>query len=290
MTNFTSGQVGDAAGQVHRSTVLEIGMRAGIVAFGVVHLLIAWIALQLAWTTENRTANTRGALHSLAAQPFGGVLLWVTAIGLVGLAIWQALEAVIGRSQRRGFARIRRRLTCAGRAVACTFLAVLAFGMASGSGGGSGGSGAKGGSGGGGGGSSKDTMTAHVLNMTGGQLLVTLLGLAIVGIAIFEIAYGVRKSFKDDLDHRALTGPHGQAVVRLAQAGYIAKGVAIGIVGILFAWAAITYEPKKAGGLDSALNTLLDQPYGAWLLSAVALGIAAFGVYCFAWARWPKTA
>lgn len=277
MTNFTSGQVGDAAGQVHRSTLLEIGMRAGIVAFGVVHLLVAWIALQLAWTTENRKANTRGALHSLAAQPFGGVLLWVTAIGLVGLAIWQALEAVIGRSQRRGFARIRRRLTCAGRAVACTSLAVLAFGMASGSGGGSSGS-------------SKDTMTARVLNMTGGQALVTLLGLAIVGIGIFEIAYGVRKSFKDDLDPRATTGPHGQAVVRLAQAGYIAKGIAIGIVGILFAWAAITYEPKKAGGLDSALNTLLDQPYGAWLLSAVALGIAAFGVYCFAWARWPKTA
>ena len=102
MTNFTSGQVGDAAGQVHRSTVLEIGMRAGIVAFGVVHLLIAWIALQLAWTTENRNANTRGALHSLAAQPFGGVLLWVTAIGLVGLAIWQALEAVIGAANVEG--------------------------------------------------------------------------------------------------------------------------------------------------------------------------------------------
>ena len=27
--------------------------------------------------------------------------------------------------------------------------------------------------------------------------------------------------------------------------------------------------------------------FGAWLLTAVALGIAAFGVYCIAWARWP---
>jgi hypothetical protein len=277
MAKFTTGPVGDLADQLHRSKLLEVGMRVGVVAFGVVHLLIAWIALQLAWATDKRSANTRGALHSLAAQPFGGVLLWLTAIGLVGLAIWQFLEAAIGRSNRRGFERIRRRLTCLGRAVVCTALAVLAFGMASGSGGGSNGS-------------SKDTMTARVLNMTGGQVLVTLLGLAIVGIGIFEIAYGVRKSFKDDLDRRATTGPHGQAVLRLGQAGYIAKGIAIGIVGILFAWAAITYEPKKVGGLDAALNTLLDQPYGAWLLSAVALGIGAFGLYCFAWARWPKTA
>jgi hypothetical protein len=100
----------------------------------------------------------------------------------------------------------------------------------------------------------------------------------------------VRKSFKDDLDGRALRGPHGTAVLRLGQAGYIAKGIAVGIVGALFVWAAISYEPKEVGGLDSALKTLLDQPYGAWLLSAVALGLGAFGVFCFAWARWPKSA
>ena len=287
MARLTTGQLGDAAQQLHRSTALELVMRVGIVAFGLVHLLIAWIALDLAWTTDKRSANSRGALHSLAAQPFGGVLLWVTAIALVGLAIWQLLEAVVGRSPRRGFSRVRRRLTCLGRACVCGVLAVLAFGMAANSGGGGG----KGGGGGGSGaGSSKDTMTAHVLNMTGGQTLVTLIGLGIVAVGIFEFAYGVRKSFRDDLDPRALSGIHGTAVERLGQAGYMAKGIAVGIVGGLFVWAAVTYDPNKAGGLDSALKTLLDQPFGAWLLSAVALGLAAFGVFCAAWARWPKTA
>ena len=289
MAKLTTGQVGEAAEQLHRSTPLETVMRVGIVAFGLVHLLIAWIALDLAWTTDQRSANSRGALHSLAAQPFGGVLLWVTAIALVGLAIWQLLEAGVGRTQHRGFAKVRRRLTCLGRACVCAVLAVLAFGMAANPGGGGGKGGGRG-SGGGGGGSSKDTMTAHVLNMTGGQFLVTLIGLAIVGVGIFECAYGVRKSFRDDLDPRALRGVHGTVVERLGQAGYIAKGIAVGIVGGLFVWAAITYDPNKAGGLDTALKTLLDQPYGAWLLSAVALGLAAFGVFCAAWARWPKTA
>jgi hypothetical protein len=288
MARLTTGQVGDTAEQLHRSQPLELVMRVGIVAFGLVHLLIAWIALEVAWTTENRSANSRGALHSLAAQPFGGVLLWVTAIALVGMAIWQFLEAAIGRTHHRGFARVKRRLTCVARGCVCAVLAILAFGMAANSGGG----GSKGGGGGGsgGGGSSKETMTAQVLNMTGGQLLVTLIGLAIVGAGIFEFVYGIRKSFRDDLDPRALSGVHGTAVERLGQAGYIAKGIAVGIVGALFVWAAITYDPNKAGGLDSALKTLLDQPYGTWLLSAVALGLAAFGVFCAAWARWPKTA
>jgi hypothetical protein len=53
----------------------------------------------------------------------------------------------------------------------------------------------------------------------------------------------------------------------------------------LFIWAGVTFDPKKAGGLDVALHTLLQQSYGQWLLAAVALGIACFGAYCFAWAR-----
>lgn len=77
-------------------------------------------------------------------------------------------------------------------------------------------------------------------------------------------------------------------IVRLGQAGYVAKGVSLGIVGGLSVLAAWTYDPQKAGGLDTALQTLLDQPLGPYLLTLVALGIAAFGAYCFAWARYPR--
>ena len=75
------------------------------------------------------------------------------------------------------------------------------------------------------------------------------------------------------------------ATVTLGRAGYIAKGIALGIVGVLFGWAAISYDPEKAGGLDTALRTLREQPGGPLLLTAVALGIACFGVYCFVWSR-----
>jgi len=76
--------------------------------------------------------------------------------------------------------------------------------------------------------------------------------------------------------------------LRLGQAGYSAKGVAFGIVGVLVIIAAVTYDPDKSRGLDAALTTLAGQPYGRWLLSALALGIGCYGLYCFVWARYPR--
>ena len=84
----------------------------------------------------------------------------------------------------------------------------------------------------------------------------------------------------EDLDHAV-----SQIVRRLGTVGYCAKGVALSIIGGLFGYAALTYDPKKAGGLDTALGTLRGQPFGTVLLLVMALGIASFGVYCFIWAR-----
>ena len=77
-------------------------------------------------------------------------------------------------------------------------------------------------------------------------------------------------------------------VTRLGQVGYPGKGVALGVVGGLFVWAAITFDPEKASGLDGALRTILDAPFGQFLLTLVALGIAAFGAYLLVRARYPE--
>ena len=71
-------------------------------------------------------------------------------------------------------------------------------------------------------------------------------------------------------------------------AGYTAKGVAYAIAGLLIVVAAVNYDPEKARGLDAALRTLRDQSYGPILLALMALGIAAFGVYCFFQSRYRK--
>jgi hypothetical protein len=74
-------------------------------------------------------------------------------------------------------------------------------------------------------------------------------------------------------------------VRRVGVFGYVAKGVTFGIIGVLIGFAAINHDPKQAGGLDAALKTLSDQPFGTVALILVAVGLAAYGVYCFAAAK-----
>ena len=262
-----------AAQQVRNSKALEVGVRVGLVSYGVVHLLIAWIALQVAWTHEQSQANSSGALRQLASGSIGNVLLWVAALGLVALVIWQVGESIWGYTYEDGAKRLAHRLASAGRAVVYAALAFSAFNIVGGS--------SKGGA-------STDSVTADLMKMSGGQLMVGLIGAGIAAVGVGLIARGITTAFTHHLQPTATAGESGTVVVRLGQAGYVAKGVALTIVGGLFIWAAWTYDPQKAGGLDVALTTLLDQPFGAWLLTLVALGIAAFGAYCFAWARHPR--
>ena len=66
------------------------------------------------------------------------------------------------------------------------------------------------------------------------------------------------------------------------------KGVALVLVGAMVAWAAATFDPARATGLDGALRTILGAPFGKVLLTLVAIGIAAFGAYCLVRARYPE--
>jgi sterol desaturase/sphingolipid hydroxylase (fatty acid hydroxylase superfamily) len=258
------------AKQVENSEWLERAVRIGLASYGVVHLLIAWLALQLAFGDSSGAANQRGAMRQLAQQSFGKPLLWVIALGFVALAIWQAFDAVWGHRKHDGAKRTFKRVGSAGKVVLYLVLAYTAVKTAVGSSSSS---------------SSKDGMTATVMSWPLGQVIVGLGGLAIVAVGGYLVSRAVRKSFENDLQPQATSGATGTTVVRLGQIGYTAKGVALAIVGLLFIWAAVTYDPEKAGGLDAALHRLVAQPFGPWLLAVVAVGIGCFGVFCFFWAK-----
>ncbi len=129
-------------------------------------------------------------------------------------------------------------------------------------------------------GQSEETLSARLMSVPFGRILLAIVGLVVISVGISQIVKGVKRKFTDDLD-----GGVGEATLKLGIAGYCAKGVSLTIVGLLFGWAALSYDPKKAGGMDAALSTLRAQPFGTVLLTVMALGIAAFGLYCFAWAR-----
>ena len=79
------------------------------------------------------------------------------------------------------------------------------------------------------------------------------------------------------------------AVVRLGQAGYVARGVVVVGIGIAALDAAITYNAARAEGVDGALRSFAQTAFGPWLLILIALGLIAFGILSFLEAKWRRT-
>jgi len=259
-----------SAEEVQDSKTLDVGMRVGLVAYGAVHLLFAGIALKLAFQGSSQSSS--GALDELANNPAGVAVLWLAAAGLLLLALWQGLEAAAGYGWRKD-GRTRKRLESGFRVVVYLAMAWLAISTAAGIGGGS----------------SQTSLTAELMKVTLGRWLVAVVGVGIIAVAVAKAVKGLRARFTEDLDDQATSGDSGRALVRLGQVGYVAKGFGLGAVGGLFVWAAWSYDPKKAGGLDAALRTVLDQPFGPAVVAAAGVGLAAFGLYCFGWARHPAS-
>ncbi|WP_338068878.1 DUF1206 domain-containing protein [Kribbella speibonae] len=124
------------------------------------------------------------------------------------------------------------------------------------------------------------TMSARLMEHGAGRVLLVAVGIAIVALGCYHVYKGITKKFLEDL-----VGGVSDLTILLGRIGYVAKGIAFAVVGVLVGWAAIDYDPQKAGGLDSALHTIKEQPFGSVLLTVLAAGIAAFGGYCFIWSR-----
>jgi Domain of Unknown Function (DUF1206) len=248
--------------------------RVGLVAYGVVHLLVAYLAVRVA-LGGGAKADKTGALQTIAGQPAGRFFLWVLTVGLVALTVWQLAEAGWGHQYRRPQGRrTLQRLVSLGEAAVAGALAYSSFKVASGQPGKSKGE--------------KTAFVDKVFDWPAGELLVAAAGLGVVAIALYLVHRGLNRRFLEDLD-LAGAEPHARdAAVRLGQVGWAALGVAYGIIGLLLVYAAVSYDPAKATGMDTALKTLAGQPYGVFLLLAVAAGLACFGAYCLFDARYRR--
>lgn len=274
-----AGSAMRGARQAGESDGLEHLARVGLIAFGVVHLLVAWLAVQLAWGGGGESADQSGAMRTLAESPLGTPLLWVIAVGLIALAVWQAAEVLRWRSGWSGSGKARTKaLRKSGNALvkAAVYitLAVLAIGFATGSGKSSS--------------QQQQETTAGVFGWPGGQFLVGAAGLVLIGVGGWHIRKGINKHFLKQIDTSDASPSAVRLVTRLGQVGFPGKGIALALVGGLLVYAAITFDPSKAQGLDGALHTILEAPFGQILLTLVAIGIAAFGAFCLVRARYPE--
>jgi uncharacterized protein DUF1206 len=253
----------DAPGQV----VDGLG-RIGLVGYGLVHLVVAWLALHVAFGVPDAPPDAVGAVGTIARTPGGVFALLVAVIGLLAFALWQLTAAAIGFRWVHGNERLRKRVGAVMKSIAVSALAGIVIDYLAGVG------------------SARATsvqqLAGHVLELPAGRVLLGLVAVVLVGIACAMTYTGVRRTFMGDLDVKALAPGVRNAIEVAGAAGHLARALAIAVVGGLAGAAALFADPAWAGGLDTALRALGSTLPGTWLLVVVAAGFAAFGVFCVA--------
>lgn len=248
--------------------------RFGLAVRGFVYLVIGWLAVQIALGRRTHEANQRGALVTLASHPFGQVLLWILGFGFGAYALWRLSEAAFGTAAEGR--KAGPRLQSLVRGIVYASFAVTTFSFIAGT-------------------SNQtqsrqqETTTAKLMKHGYGRWLVGIVGVIVIVVGIGMIIEGLRKKFEKQLRMNDLHGATRTVVVRLGMVGTTARGIVFAVAGALLVQAAVRYEPAKSTGLDGALRTLADRPYGPWLLGVIALGLLAFGVYGLTTARYAKT-
>jgi hypothetical protein len=270
----TVSEAGATARRLGDNKWLERLTRIGLVGYGVTHLIVGWIALQLAFGKATKEGDQGGAFKTLAAQPAGKFLLIVVTVGLAAMAVWQALEAAVGHIEDRGRERTFERVASVFKAGFYGYLAFKAAQVLQGAGKSSG--------------DQQQQATSSMMDNTGGRLLVGAIGVAIAAVGIGLIWYGIAKKFEKHLKKAQMSGRERSVTRGLGIAGYAAKGTVYGTLGVLVLVAAVRHDAGRSRGLDQALKTLAGQPAGDLLLIGVAVGLAAYGVFCLFQAKYRK--
>lgn len=270
MTAKSSAQEGaesveNAAEDVTEHPAFENVARGGFVMSGLVHVLIGVFALRMALGDQSEDADQSGALRTVADAPGGNVLLWIGGLAMAALVIWHLAEAWFGalweQDPKRRLTHVVRTL---GKAVVYGALAGTALRFAAGGGSDSG--------------QQTSELTAGLMGNAAGRALIVVVGLAVMGIGFYHVYKGASRGFEDDLrvpEGQKLTG----AILVTGVLGYVAKGIALVGVGLMFLWAAIGADPEKATGLDGALQTMASLPAGGIALAVVGAGLILYGVY-----------
>lgn len=256
------------ARRVNKSDWFERAARTGFAINGLLHVLIGVLAILVALgvSSSSDDADSSGAIQVVADAPGGILLVWVIAAGLATLALWLLIEAVLSHFVNgklgTGVVVLAKAATYGALAVPAVTIGV-------------------------GGRVDSDgevvEASTFLVQTPFGIVVLGLAGLTVVVVGICFAVIGARHTFLQDI--HTPSGSVGTVVIVLGTVGYIAKGVALGAVGVLLIITAITVDPAVAGGLDEAMRSAVQLPFGAPLLVLVAAGLIAFGLYCGVRAR-----
>jgi hypothetical protein len=252
--------------------------RFGYAAKGVVYVLIGSLAAYGAFKgTGDSATDSRGALTQVVHQPYGRTMLGVVAAGLAAYALWRVVQALRDTEDKgtswKGLS-IRTGYACIG--VVYLGLSYSAVQLILGHGAGKG--------------SDETTKgwTAFALMFPLGQLFVGLVGLGVIGFGLWQCYKAFTAKFRRKWKRHEMSEQARSLATRAGQVGLVARGIVFGIIGLFLIQAAWWARAEEARGLSGALRALEQQPYGPYVLGAVALGLVAYGLYMFVEARYRR--
>ena len=262
-----------------RSTWLERMARAGLVARGLLYVVVAILAIRVAQGHSEVQPDKQGALQAVVRQPLGRFLILLLAVGFAGYALWRFVEAAVGPTDEDDPRKANfKRIGYAARGGLYTFFffgAVRLFIW-----------------------SNRPPTdenaevdwTARVLDWPAGAWLVTAVGLGVLGAGLYVGWRGLSGKFRKRLKPLEMSAVERRWVRGLGTVGMVARMLVTMVIGGLLVVAARQHDPAQAVGIDGALKRLADRSYGPVLLTVVAFGLAAYGLYSFAEARYRRVA
>jgi hypothetical protein len=256
--------------------------RIGIAAKGVVYVLVGVLAAMTVFSSGSSGSNggKQGALQAVLEQPYGKFLLAVVIIGLLGYVVWRMIQAFSdpdgNGSDTKGITK-RTGFFISGLIYlffAFSGVRLLFPGISGGS------SGSSGGSGGG-----RQLLVAKVLEQPFGQWLVGIGAALVIGKGIFQMYKAISGKFKSSIKENKMSQKERSTFMRAGRIGYLARGIVLGILGYFLVRAALQSDASEAEGTQGALD-FLSFTGGPYLMAAVAIGLACYGVFMFVKAKY----
>ncbi len=268
---YAAGHVARTARQAADARPMDWAARAGLTARGLVYLLMGVLAF-LVSRGARAEVDQKGALEQVLAKPFGAWVVALMAIGFACYSLWRLSEAafgVVGEGRKIG-----PRVQSLARGLIYGFFAYTSVALLLGS---------------------RKSQTsqqrgyaAEVMSHSGGRWLVGLVGVVITIVGVIMVIDGFRLAFMRYFPAGGMNPRTRGWIRQLGRAGTVARGLVFALAGVLVVSAAWTYNAAKAGGLDGALRTLADRPFGHLYLALAGVGLIIFGVYGLAEARYRR--
>jgi len=270
---WTLGRALRGGGERAAPWVERLG-RLGYAAKGIVYLGVGVLAAEAAVGAGGAATGSRGAMRHVRRLPFGDVLLVAVAVGLAGYTLWRLVQAVrdtedLGTSPKGMILRVGYAISGAIHGVLAWTAVELVRGLRP-----------RGDE------AVSREQAAWMLSFPHGAWLVCAVGAVVIGVGVAQLVIAVRASFLLKLG--SLSEGARAWVTWLGRLGYVARGVVLFLIGGFLISAGIHANPGDARGIGGALREIAHQPEGRWLFGAVAIGLAAYGVFMLVLARYRR--